>query len=107
MKRNLIILTGLIVLGFMFIAPFNAIADTIDNDVKLLRVNQGEAFATVYVQEINTGDKWELRLEESNPNKNAIMAVLLTAFSLNENIRIRWEQGASYPILWRAAIKKD
>lgn len=99
------ILAFLLIFGLAIGAPFQANAETLDNDVDVLFVNQTKSFTTVVVQDINTGDKWELRLQESHPNKNSVMAILLTAVSLNEPVRIRWEEGDT-PILLRAAINR-
>lgn len=99
------VLAGFLLMGLIFMAPQGADAATIDSDVEILRVNQGESFATIYVRNVKTGIMWELRLFENHPNKNAMLAVLLTAVSLDEIVRIRWEEGTP-PKLLRVAINK-
>ena len=107
MKIKAMMLTVCFLLGMgrIFTAPQQVNAEVIDSDVNVLFVNESKSFATVVVEEVSTNIQIELRLEETHPNKKAIMAILLTAVSLDEVIRIRWEEGDP-PILLRAAINR-
>jgi hypothetical protein len=104
MKTKLMLFSGILFLGMLFIAPA-AQAEILNNDVDILFLNQGESFGTIVVRDVTTQAKWELRIAQDHPQKNAVMAILLTAMSLNEQVRIRWETG-SPPHLLRVAVNR-
>lgn len=105
MRIKAMFLTVFFLTGLMFFAPQEAKANTINSDVEILFVNETESFATVVVREVTTGDRFELRLQADHPNKNSILAMMLTALSLDEVVRIRWQEG-SPPRLLRVAINR-
>ena len=81
---------------------------SVDAKGEILFINETESFATVVVREVSTNTRIELRLESTHPNKNAIMAILLTAVSMDEIVRIRWETAnpPTPPLLKRVAINR-
>lgn len=105
MKIKVMMLVGLFLMGLMFLSPQEAKAQSINSDAEILFINETESFATVVIREVSTGTRIELRLESNHPNKNSIMAILLTAVSLDEIVRVRWQEG-SPPLLKRVAINR-
>lgn len=105
MKCKLMVITGLFFMGLLFMMPHEAEAQTFDNDVEILFLNQAQTFATIAVRDLETNIIWELRLAGDHPNKNAVLAVMLTAMSQDEHVRIRWEEGTP-PRLLRVAINR-
>jgi len=107
MKIKFMLLTSLFFIGMLFMMPQSQAQATeiLNNDVQILFLNQGETFGTIVVKDVKTQAQWELRIAQDHPQKNAIMAILLTAMSLNEDVRIRWQTGTP-AFLLRVAINR-
>jgi hypothetical protein len=105
MKKKRWLLSGSVAI-FLILSGFQQVsAEVLNSDVEVLFINESLTFSTVVVEDVSTNTRWEIRLAEDHPNKNSILAILLTAFALDEVVRIRWETG-SPPILLRAALNR-
>ena len=95
MKFKALLLTGLFVLGLVFMVPQNAVAENLWADVTIDRMNQAPNSFSIWFSEVDAGGfKGKMfNIRPGHPHTKEIVAIILTAKSLGEQVRIRFVDG--------------
>jgi hypothetical protein len=90
MKGKLLVLVGLLFLGLVLMTPHSVNAEErVFATVSLIRILQAPAQTSIWVDEVDgVFQNTRMYIFDDHPKRKEMLAILLTAISLDKNLRI-------------------